>query len=572
MVKRVHLVAAVLAAAAPLTVATASAWAAGQGRWMPPQELTHESAITPQVVISESGEGLATWGHRSPDPGAAVGSASISIRPPGGEFGQPHVVTPDGVIFVGMAANPAGDAAITYLHGGQIGVVFRQALGAFGPPAETPGPWDGVAMDGLGRTTILSKVEEYDGAGNHVGDRLLARTRAPNEPFGPAREVGYAQHIANPRVAADGTGKVTAFWRGGSWGSSIQPSAATAAPGSEFSERSGALGSPDPNDNSNETRVVTNARGDVLVAWAALAPGEKPSDPGVRQVLHTSFRPAGGSFGPDEIADTPVGVGLYGGWDLAMDQDGDVAATWSDQRTAYVAFRKATGPWTAGHGVTGDPGPTCCPEPKPPPPDQTQPTVSFDGKGVATIAWVQIQRDEHGLEPSGQELMAIRRSRDGKFGKPQHLAHAKHIFTPDSAGDTFGNTIIVWSHEERWGWDASETEHGIGSVVWDARKPSVSDFDLDLAARRSDGPSPAFRYRLSEAARVRVTVERVGRHPTRLGKVTFRARRGPGARTIGSKLATRLGRRASYRATIVARDSAGRRSRPRHLSFESVKP
>jgi hypothetical protein len=67
------------------------------------------------------------------------------------------------------------------------------------------------------------------------------------------------------------------------------------------------------------------------------------------------------------------------------------------------------------------------------------------------------------------------------------------------------------------------------------------------------------RYRLSEAARVVITIKPRKGRATRLSK-----RSRAGANTARRRHALRPGR---YRLTLVATDAAGNRSKPRQLTF-----
>jgi hypothetical protein len=200
-----------------------------------------------------------------------------------------------------------------------------------------------------------------------------------------------------------------------------------------------------------------------------------------------------------------------------------------------------------------------------------EPTVAVDGRGTATVAYVE--PDESGCcqPPESHRLMAIRRPRGGTFGEPEQLAQAKNVFGPDSAADALGNTIVVWSHQERWASSPERTGQGIGAVIWDAAAPRIKSFTLDPEGEASGDGTPEFDFSLTEAATVSVSIERKARKPKRIATLKKRSTRGDGALLVGSKVAKRLGARGSYRATIVARDSAGRRSASRRVSFGSLR-
>ena len=552
-------IAAVLAALVALLLAAPLAHGASQGRWMPERELTDQAAIEPRVAITATGEGIAAWGVRGPDvtiPGAAV---SASIRPPGGQFGTPLVISPNDAIFVDMAANAVGDAAIGYFANDRLGGVFRNALGDWSAPQDFDARYSRLLMDGAGNTTIVylenERADTETEISKHIAYNLKAKTRYADGTTGPWRLIARAYRILGPDAAIDAAGNVTVAWRKADDDSgTTQVLTATAPPGGEFSAPQ-ALDAPRYHDNTSYVRVVANARGDSLVAWGVVPDDAPRGGPMTSQLVHSSFRLAGGEFAPIErveVADIQH-RGLYR-WDIAMDGDGNTTVAWSNARAGGRAFRPAAGPWGQGEPLQGF---------------ALEPTVAVDGRGTATIAYVERVADELGRPSGSLHLMALRKPRGARFGKPQQLATSKHIYGPDSASDALGNTIVVWAHQERFAWGPDRRENGIGSAIWDAAAPSVTDFDLDPEGEST--PAPEFDFALSEAATVSVSIERTARlRFVRIARLKARSARGAGTVAIGPKVEKKLRASGSYRATIVARDSAGRTSKPRRLRFRPL--
>ena len=531
---------------------------------MPPHTLTSDSAVEPRVAIAASGEGIAAWGVKGSDPAIAGGAVSASVRPPGGRFGAPRLVSPNEAYLLGLAANAAGDAAIGYQVGRTLGAVFRSAFGDWSSPADFASVYTHLVVDGAGNTTIVERWDErVDTATEiqrHVADHLRARTRFADGTLGPWREISSAYRIHGEDAATDAAGNVTVAWRAEAENSAGEKQllVATAPPGGQFSAPR-ALAAPRYHNNGSRMRVVANRRGDVLVAWGATPPGydDRQAGPFPPETVNSSFRPAGGDFGAVEAVDVPQDPfkGLYR-WDLAIDDEGGATVAWSNAHHGGVAVRPSSGPW----------GPM-----RPLGEFALEPTVAVDGKGTATVAYVDRDKPTCCQPPESHRLMAIRRPRGGAFGKPEQLARAKHVFGPDSAADALGNTIVVWSHQERWASSPDRTGQGIVAVIWDAAAPRVKGFALDPDGEASGDGMPEFDYRLTEAATVSVSIERKAKRPKRIATLTKRSMRGGGALAVGSKVAKRLSARGSYRATIVARDSAGRRSAPRRVSFGSLR-
>ncbi len=531
---------------------------------MPPRELTGERAVLPQVEISASGEGIASWSSFGPDRGRGGGPVAMAIRPPGGQFGPSRGVTPPAAGFGGMVTNEFGDASLFfYDEQRNLHEVFRPALGDLMAPVEV-GDWERPSMDATGNVTFLEiRTARNRDDGRHLGDTLEVVRRSRDGTFGPVRRIVRSGMVYNADFHADRAGNVTLVWRERPVeGGNPQPFVATAPVEGEFSApRPLASPAPDHGTAGSWIRLVTNDRGDLLAAW-----GQQASDAqySVDHVLHSSFRPVGGDFGPVEAVPLPeeANPGLFG-WDIAMDATGEVVAAWGSSNGVWVATLPASGPWVQARSVSRRGRDS-----------RASPSLAIDGKGTATIAYVEAltRFDENGYgRPAGMRMMAVRRPRGERLGEPETLASAKNMFTPDVAADPLGNAIVVWSHDEVGSWDSSRTEKGIDSAIWDAREPSISRFQFEPDAQLPDGEGPAFEYALSEAAQLTITVERSARRPKRVAKLKFRAGRGVGARAIDERLARDLSAAGTYRATIVARDSADRRSKARRVSFGSLK-
>lgn len=522
---------------------------------MPSKQLTGQAAIEPRVAITGSGEGIAAWGVRGPDvtiPGDAV---SASVRPPGGQFGDARVISPQHATFVGMATNDAGTAAIGYNVDGRLSARIRPALGDFGDPVRYAQYWGQFVVDGAGNVTVL--MHEYEtrstetNTSEPVAEHLWAVTHFADGRVGAPQRVATAQEIEGMDIATDAAGRLTVGWREtADTGAGFAVKVATGSPEGGFGEPRTLV---EPRKEQGDVRVAASQAGDVLVVWGSALNYDPGAgyQPFFAAVPHSSFKPAGGDFGPVErIEGIPQHlVGMYR-WDLAIDRAGNAAVAWSNARGGGVGYRPRTGAWS--HEALGG--------------FSLEPTITFDGKGTATAAYV-----EAGTASSKErKVLAVRRARgDSEFGPPAELARGKHFFGPDSAADPLGNTIVVWSHQERWGWSSEQTERGIGSAIWDAKAPGVTDLELDPTGE--DAPAPEFDFGLTEAATVSVTVEKVGRKTVKLGRVKGRSARGDGAVDIKPALAEKLRTKASYRATIVARDSSGRSSKPRRLLFKRLK-
>jgi CSLREA domain-containing protein len=84
-----------------------------------------------------------------------------------------------------------------------------------------------------------------------------------------------------------------------------------------------------------------------------------------------------------------------------------------------------------------------------------------------------------------------------------------------------------------------------------------------------------FRLKLSEAARVVFTLQRrsAGRHKrwVKAGRFAMKAKQGANKKAFSGRIGRKALRPGTYRATLVARDAAGNRSKPRRLSLRVVR-
>ena len=530
---------------------------------MPPKKLTEQAAIEPRVVIGASGEGIASWGVRGSDPTTPGAAVSASVRPPGGQFGDARVISPTDASSVDLAANAAGAGAIAYRANGRIGVVFRGPLGDWSAPLELDTAVARLVVDAAGNTTILAledeRVDTPTETRKHVASHLKTRTRFADGTVGPWRKVATAYTITGQDMAVGGAGNMTvAWWQANEGSRDRQVFASTAPAGADFSEPRALHPAYAPIE-STYVRVVANRLGDTIVAWGAALPDADPNPVLVANVLHSSFRPAGGEFGAVERVTVPDDQrkGMFR-WDIALDELGNAVAAWPNTGRGGVAVRPPGGPWSSMRPLGDNPW---------------EPRVTIDGKGTATIAYVDRGSSRPGDSSAQPRLMVRRRAREGSLDQPHQLATARHMYGLNAAADPLGNTILVWSNEERSSSSPDRTEHGVIAHVWDAQAPRVGDFALDPEGETADVagvPLPEFDFSLSEGATVSLSVERSGRKPVRLARLKRRAARGRAALAIRSKLAKSLARAGSYQATIVARDSQGRRSKTRRLRFGPV--
>jgi hypothetical protein len=110
----------------------------------------------------------------------------------------------------------------------------------------------------------------------------------------------------------------------------------------------------------------------------------------------------------------------------------------------------------------------------------------------------------------------------------------------------------------------------------DTRRPRITGATVNRNRIRAGPRSKrrlAFRYRLSERAKVTITIQRVSRRRvTSLRKLTDAGQKGLNRKLFSGTVARRALRAASYRAVLEATDRAGNISRPKTVSFRVLEP
>jgi hypothetical protein len=298
---------------APLDVATIGTAAAPQGL---------------RLAVSPAGAIAIAWLQKDPssliDPNQF--SVVASVRPAGGGFSAPHVVSPSPLVAGNNSSEPqlaidevGGVTAIWHYFDG-TGSVIQTARRVAGGEFETPqtltadadeafSPDVAVAPDG-DTVAVWSQLDGLD-------RRIAESSRPAGGAFGAPLELSEAGGKAfSPQVAIAPGGDVTVAWeRVNSEGFSvIQASTGTFA---------GGLGAPvdlsATGANAFDPSLAINSGGAATVVW-------KRFD-GSNFVAQGSVRPAGGGFSP--------AVDLSAGGEdavlplVAMDAAGDGTAAWS---------------------------------------------------------------------------------------------------------------------------------------------------------------------------------------------------------------------------------------------------
>jgi hypothetical protein len=225
---------------------------------------------------------------------------------------------------------------------------------------------------------------------------------------------------------------------------------------------------------------------------------------------------------------TPFGIRPAG----ALDDRGDALVSWTDGN-AHASFRPAGGDWGPATGAFARQGTV----------EQFPLALDADGAGLLVSA---VTRSAGTVDT----IAAFVIPRGGTLGSAITVSGGEEpVSRPRIATDALGNGLVVWF---RGPVGRSSTLFAAG---YSARPPAVTAFKARKAA---------FSLRVSEPARVTITVW--GRH--RHASAAARVWRGANKVPFRGKVRSLLRRHGRYRATVRARDAGPRASRPRTIKFK----
>jgi hypothetical protein len=379
--------------------------------------------------------------------------------------------------------------------------------------------------------------------------------RNPDGTFTEPRTLAAHASINGPQLVVGPDGSTTVMWDAWERGERSDRSivrVATAPRGGEF-------GPPvelsAPGWGGAGELLQSNTRGDLIAVWQR-GPFD-PSYPHMPSEVWAAIKPAGGDWGPAErIPDPPQEWHNVLETTATIGPTGEAVVGWSDGVRIVFSTRPPDGHWRQAESFTSYP--MCCSGP--PPGDQRNPTFAFDDAGNLHLVFTG--------EPQPHFKYGVwathREAGDDGFGTLELIKAVKSPGPPDVAVDPAGNAVAVWSEREH----PNDRDFGAERVfasIYDLTAPVVQNPQVDqyLEQQPSDRRL-AFKFRLNEAARVTIDVTARGR---RVGSLRATGLRGANKLWPSRALARRLGRRGSYRATIAARDSAGRRSKTRAVRF-----
>jgi hypothetical protein len=350
-------------------------------------------------------------------------------------------------------------------------------------------------------------------------DRAIVAMRPPGGPIGPAQVLGR-RAISPPELAADGLGRLHALWPATPPGAPANAArlayVAEALPGTSFGPPR-AISDPalDASNGAAAPQLAANRAGAVIAIWNGGRPGQLFPDR-----VDVALRPAGGDWPVPQLVSRPGASALRA--TAALNDRGDAVAAWTVGDSIATAFRPAGGAFGSQFDASV---PVASIEEMP---------MAIDALGVTLIVRrVDAQHDER--------IGALLRRRGGAAENDVDVSRRGIPVSPPAvATDPYGNGLVVWT----------ALGPGNGSVVAAAYSalPPVLD-GLRVGTRQ-------FRFSVSEAARLRITVKRSGRGAAASQTAVVRA--GAARLTFTNAVKRALRRPGRYTATIRTRDAGPR--------------
>jgi PKD domain len=282
------------------------------------------------VVVDAAGDAAVAWMEKDPA-GSDPNQFSIlaSVRPAGGSFSTPEVVSPQPLVVGDNSSQPnlaidaAGDVSVVWMYHdaaiprNEVQVAVRPAGGSFSAPqtlsdtsqnADSPA----VAMDSAG--DAIAVWAGSDGTNSII----RASVRPANGSFSmPADDLSEpGKNADSPQIAMTPGGEATAVWSGSDGVYSIIQAATSPSPGGGFST---AVPLSTTGQNAFDPEVAVNAAGAATVVW-------KRSD-GLNYIAQAATR-----MGPPDSYSVPIDLSATGqdvvSPEVSMDGEGDATAVW----------------------------------------------------------------------------------------------------------------------------------------------------------------------------------------------------------------------------------------------------
>jgi PKD domain len=277
-----------------------------------------------QVADNAAGDTAVTWIQQEPGSGLSPNPTLVeaSVRPAGGSFSTPEVISPLPLLAEQSARNPAvaidaaGEAAVVWEYEDGTNTVIQAAVrspgGGFGGPISVTADGENAGVPAIAMTPAGEVIAVWIRS-NGTDNVVEASTGGS---FSPSFELSDAAKSAfEPELAVDPAGAATVVWTSFD-GTNGAVEASTASPGAVFSAPT-EISEVAPIGAGLRPQVAVNPAGAATVVW------ERSN--GINEIVQASTG-SGGAFS------VPISLS-EGGQDalfpeVAVDSAGDATAVW----------------------------------------------------------------------------------------------------------------------------------------------------------------------------------------------------------------------------------------------------
>jgi hypothetical protein len=521
---------AVLVPAMSCLVLGIAAQGAGAVGWLPEVSPTGNSTCafltqSPTIVSTKDGGTIAAWQREDDATCGQVGAVNrveVGVRPPGGSFGAPQVLSNPALDSTGvkLAADAAGNVIAVWVENGVIRYSLRPAGGGFSAANSIPGAAAGASAPDVslgGNTAVVAWV-----AG---GSTQVAIKPAGSDVFGVAQTITIpVEAPADVDVDINEAGAAVLTWQ------TIGPvldtlHAAARPPGGAFGQLADIFTTTANNDSIRAPQVEVDPTGRATAVWTYFDSASN------RSRVRTAERGVAGNFGTvDTISNATVDSAPLGSLDADVDSEGNVIAVWWGG-TIQAAYKPAGGSF--GPVIQNISAPNFV---------ITTPHVAFDAAGRAIAVWLSPGGPNFGVQG------AVLNKGTASFGPVgEHAlssAGGDLIDGPTPVAlDDVGNGVSIWRH-------ALDTSPALGI------QPGF--FRLESAAL--DTVAPVLSANIPSSGIQDVPINVSATATDRLSAISFTWNFGDGATANGAVASHAFTKSGTYTVTVTATDGANNAS------------
>jgi hypothetical protein len=345
---------------------------------------------TSDIAVDPSGNAYAVWAYWPTDLSGHY-DIYFSYRPAGGSWGSNVKVSDDPgreeQLYPSVAVDPSGNAYALWedTRNGNWDIYFsyRPVGGSWGSNvkvSDDPGTAyqlvPSLAVDPSGNAYAVWEDNRNGNSDIYFSYRPAGGAWGSNVKVNddPGSAIQYW-----PSLAVDPSGNAYAVWEDQRNGNGIyfsyRPASGSWCPNIKVDD---AAGDPVLNRYST-TSIGVDATGNAYAVWADGRNGNYD--------IYFSYRPAGGSWGPNIKVNDDAGTAEQQRPSVAVDPSGNTYAVWDDERSGsediYSSYRPAGGCWGSSVRVNDDPGAG----------RQKMSSIAVDPSGNAYAVWEDYLND-----------------------------------------------------------------------------------------------------------------------------------------------------------------------------------